>query len=96
MLGADPFVRAEWCQGQNLLSPSPLDEKLERERVIAGWQEVGVRVDGGILDVPLAGHKGFVGGRDLHWRPLPDEDAFIAEHSRSIAVLARACRKFLR
>ncbi len=96
MLGADPFMRADWCQGQNLLAPSPLDEQLERERVVAGWQEVGVRLEGAILHVPLEGHKGFISARDLHWRALPDEDAFISAHARSIAVLARACRKFLR
>jgi membrane-anchored protein YejM (alkaline phosphatase superfamily) len=91
MLGADPATRAEWSQGENLLAP-----RATRERVVAGWQEVAVWVDGGILHVPLEGHKGFVSARDAHWRILADEDAFKAAHAGAIAELARACRRFLR
>lgn len=89
--GVDPLRRAEWSQGWNLLAPPA-----RRERVIAGWQEVALWVDGGILHVPLEGHRGLVEARDRHWRPLDQEAEFVSAHGRAIADLALACRKFLR
>jgi membrane-anchored protein YejM (alkaline phosphatase superfamily) len=91
ILGADPATRGDWSQGESLLAPPD-----ERDRVIAGWQEVAVWVDGGILHVPLEGHKGTVTARDARWRPLADESAFITARGDAMADLARACRRFLR
>jgi membrane-anchored protein YejM (alkaline phosphatase superfamily) len=90
-LGADRTTRDSWSQGENLLEP--LDQ---RERVIGGWQQVAVLVDGGILHVPLEGHRGLVEGRDEHWRPIAHEAEFVEQHARTIGELARACRHFLR
>ncbi|MBL8857265.1 MAG: sulfatase-like hydrolase/transferase [Planctomycetes bacterium] len=90
-LGVSPDVRAEWSQGENLLRPPA-----RRNRIIAGWQEVAVWVDGGILHVPLEGHRGLVEARDVRWRLLQDEAAFINAHGDAVAELARACRRFLR
>jgi uncharacterized protein len=91
LLGADPAQRAQWSQGENLLAPLA-----QRERIVAGWQEVAVWVDGGVLHVPLEGHKGLVEGYTWRWKLHPDGDRFIAAHSRAIAELAVQCRRFLR
>ena len=55
-----------------------------------------VRVPGGILRVPLEGHKGFVEAYDLSWNRLDDEGGLIRESGAAIGELARACRRFLR
>lgn len=89
--GARAANRAAWCQGESLLAPPET-----RERVVAGWQEVALLVDGGILHVPIEGHKGLVEAYDVRWKPHPGGDAFVRAHGASIAALARACRTFLR
>lgn len=91
LLGADPAQRAQWSQGENLMAPPAT-----RERIVAGWQEVAVWVDGGILHVPLEGHKGLVDAYTWQWKLHPDGDRFIAAHARAIADLAAQCRRFLR
>lgn len=90
-LGVDRASRGSYSQGENLLDPPS-----RRERVVAGWQEVAVWVEGGILHVPLEGHRGLVAARDARWRPLANEADFLARHARSVAELAAACRTFLR
>jgi len=90
-LGADAAQRDTWTQGVSLLHPLE-----RRERIVAGWQEVAVWVEGGILHVPLEGHRGLVEARDDQWRPHANEAEFLAQHGASIAELARACRRFLR
>ncbi len=90
-LGADRAMRTQWSQGENLLDPP-----VHRDRVIAGWQEVAVWVDGGILHVPLEGHRGLVAARDANWRGLVNENEFLLANGQAIARLARECRAFLR
>jgi membrane-anchored protein YejM (alkaline phosphatase superfamily) len=90
-LGVAPALRAEWSQGENLLAPLAL-----RDRIVAGWHEVAVWADGGILYVPLEGYRGQVEARDERWRPLADERGFIAAHAATIGELARTFRYFLR
>jgi membrane-anchored protein YejM (alkaline phosphatase superfamily) len=94
LLGADlsgASGRASWSQGESLLDPP-----VARERIVAGWQEVALWVDGGILRVPLEGHRGFVEALTTRWKPHPDADAFLAAHGPSMLRLARECRRFLR
>jgi membrane-anchored protein YejM (alkaline phosphatase superfamily) len=91
LLGADPSRRAQWSQGESLLSPPE-----RRDRVIGGWEEVALRVEGGILRVPLEGSRGFVEAYDLSWKRLDDERGLIARSAPAIAKLALDCRKFLR
>lgn len=91
MLGADPTGRARWAQGESLLAP--LDR---RERVVSGWQELAVWVDGGVLHVPLEGHKGLVTALDWDWKPHPGGAAFEREHASAVGDVAWASRTFLR
>jgi len=91
LLGADPSVRAKWSQGEDLLAPPET-----RERVIASWDEVAVRLPGGILRVPLEGSRGFVEAYDEQWKRLDDEEAWIRSSGAAMARLALECRRFLR
>jgi membrane-anchored protein YejM (alkaline phosphatase superfamily) len=90
-MGADPAQRALWSQGEDLLAPLS-----ERDRIIGGWDEVAMWVPGGILRVPLEGHRGFLEAYDYQWQRLPDESALLARSGAAIARLAQECRKFLR
>ena len=91
MLGVDPRARATWSQGENLLAPPE-----RRDRVVAGWQEVAVWVEGGILHVPLEGHRGLVEARDRGWKLLEREREFLDAHGAAIGRLALDCRRFLK
>jgi membrane-anchored protein YejM (alkaline phosphatase superfamily) len=87
--GADPKARTQWSQGENLMSPPE-----HRDRIFGGWDEAAIRVDGGILLVPLEGARGFVEAYDEDWNRL--DDAFVAKSGAAIAKLAQECRRFLR
>jgi membrane-anchored protein YejM (alkaline phosphatase superfamily) len=91
LCGADPGSRAQWSQGESLLAPPD-----RRDRVIAGWEEVALRVPGGILRVPLEGSRGFVEAYDESWKRIEGEQVLIGASSAAIAQLARECRRFLR
>jgi membrane-anchored protein YejM (alkaline phosphatase superfamily) len=91
LCGADPGSRLAWSQGENLLAPPE-----RRDRVIAGWEEVALRVPGGILRVPLEGSRGFVEAYDESWKRSEGEQVLIRSSSAAIAHLARECRRFLR
>jgi hypothetical protein len=89
--GADPKARPNWSQGENLLSPPE-----HRDRIFGGWEEAAIRVQGGILRVPLEGTRGFVEAYDENWNRLDDEKALIGRSGGAIAKLAQECRRFLR
>ena len=91
LMGADPAQRAAWCQGENLLAPPAA-----RDRVVAGWQEVALWVDGGILHVPLEGHKGLVQARQRNWKPIDPERPFLDRHGAAMMKLAIELRRFLK
>jgi membrane-anchored protein YejM (alkaline phosphatase superfamily) len=89
--GADPKARHNWSQGENLLAPPE-----RRDRIFGGWEEAAVRVQGGILLVPLEGTRGFVEAYDENWDRVEDEKALLARSGGAIAKLAQECRRFLR
>jgi membrane-anchored protein YejM (alkaline phosphatase superfamily) len=89
--GAYPARRGDWSLGDNLQAPVA-----GRDRIFGGWEEAAVLVPGGILRVPLEGHKGFIEAYDAAWNRHPEEDAFIRAHGKAIGWLARECRRFLR
>jgi membrane-anchored protein YejM (alkaline phosphatase superfamily) len=91
LLGADPSGRADWALGENLLAPLE-----HRDRIVAGWQHVGVWVDEGVLYVPLEGHKGSVNALDWDWKPHPDAAAVEKRHAGAVRELALASRRFVR
>jgi len=91
LCGADPAARAGWTQGLSLLAPPAT-----RVRALASWDEMALWVEGGILRIPLEGHRGGIEAYDRAWKRLDDEDAFIDRHAAAIGELARECRTFLR
>ena len=90
-LGADRAARPSYTHGINLLEPPA-----QRQRVIASWEEVALWVEGGILRIPLEGHKGLIEGYDYAWERLADEDGLIERQGAVVARLALECRSFLR
>ncbi|MEL6907128.1 MAG: sulfatase-like hydrolase/transferase, partial [Planctomycetota bacterium] len=94
-LGADPALRPDYCFGENLFDPPA-----RRDRVVAGWADVGLWTDSGIFEVPLRapGIGGFVQEIecfDARWRPFDDVGARCAEESEALGRLAAECRRFL-
>jgi len=90
-LGVDPKLRPEYSVGVNLLAPPE-----HRLRVISGWQEMGLWVEGGILYIPMEGHKGLVEAYDYTWKPLAEDRDVIQGAKSSLAQLSEECRRFLR
>ena len=91
LLGVDAGLRGKYSLGNNLLAP-----EASRLRVIAGWQELGLWLEGGILHIPMEGHKGLVEAYDYDWKPLPDEAALKGSEKTVLSRLGLECRRFLR
>ncbi|MSR63871.1 MAG: DUF3413 domain-containing protein [Planctomycetes bacterium] len=91
LLGADPRARAQWCLGESLLAPPA-----ERVRVVAGWDSVGLHVDGAILEVQMASYGGDLAVYDPRWQLVLDDSAILERSARTLATLALECRQFLR
>ncbi|MEO6710244.1 MAG: sulfatase-like hydrolase/transferase [Planctomycetota bacterium] len=91
LLGVDASLRGKYSLGGNLLAP-----EASRLRVIAGWQELGLWLEGGILRIPMEGHKGLVEAYDYNWKPLPEEAALQGSEKTVLRNLGEECRRFLR
>ncbi len=91
LLGVDANLRAKYSLGENLLDPAA-----SRLRVISGWQELGLWLDGGILYIPMEGHKGLVESYSYDWKPIADDAALLREGKNSLSRLSEECRRFLR
>ncbi|MEX1025016.1 MAG: sulfatase-like hydrolase/transferase [Planctomycetota bacterium] len=91
LLGADPALRPDWCLGEDLFDP-PLD----RRRVIAGWDELGVWTPNGILRVPLAFFEFDVEVYDRRWNLVADPQAAIQAEAKTLVQLGLDCNRFLR
>jgi membrane-anchored protein YejM (alkaline phosphatase superfamily) len=91
LLGVDPRLRDKYSLGSNLLAPAPA-----RLRVIAGWQELGLWLDRGILYIPMEGHKGLVEAYDYDWKPMADDAALLDDGKSALGRLSEECRRFLR
>ncbi len=91
MLGADPAQRGDWCLGQNLLSPSPT-----RRPVMAGWGEIGMWVQGGIVRVPLTRLSFNVEIYDYDWNYLAQDEQIMAAEAEALHNLGEECNRFLR
>lgn len=90
-LGVSPDLRADYSVGLNMLDPPA-----QRLRAIAGWQEMALWLDGGVLYVPMEGHKGLVSGFHYDWRPMDDDRALIESGRPALIQLSEECRRFLR
>ncbi|MCP3915074.1 MAG: sulfatase-like hydrolase/transferase [bacterium] len=91
LLGADPAGRADYCLGQSLFDPP-----VERDRVVAGWSEIGLWTDAGIFRIPLEVDAGRLEVYDDRWQLLTDVDDRIDLEQAALGKLARECVRFLR
>jgi uncharacterized protein len=91
LVGANPADRPNYSSGVNLLDPPA-----KRTRIVAGWKEVALWVEGGAIYVPLEGYRGAAEAYGYDWKPHADGDAFLEAHADATAALARECRRFLR
>ena len=91
LLGMDPAARAAWTLGANLLDPPR-----ERDRVVAGWGQVGLWTADGILVVPLYRASAFdVEVYDYRWRQVHEDQPIVDRQAAALARLADECTRFL-
>ncbi|MEM8710193.1 MAG: sulfatase, partial [Planctomycetota bacterium] len=95
LLGVDPELRSGYSLGQDLLSPLT-----KRERVVAGWSDIGLWTDSGIFDLPLSapGMGGWVEEIDCYdrsWKPLGDLANRCREEREALEQMAVECVRFL-
>jgi membrane-anchored protein YejM (alkaline phosphatase superfamily) len=90
-LGLAPGMRATWCLGESLLAPPAT-----RDRVVAGWGELGLWTADGIFRIPLDVDRPLeLAVYDANWALLPDQDRLFERHERALEELSSACVKFL-
>lgn len=89
--GAPASRRSEWTLGENLLSPPE-----HRERVVAGWDELGLWTDDGIFRIPFAPDRPLeLAAYDASWQLLPDQERAIARQGAALLRLSKECAQFL-
>jgi len=89
--GAPASRRGEWTLGLNLLEPAE-----HRERVVAGWDELGLWTDDGIFRVPLAPDRPLeLAAYDTSWQLLPDQERAILRQGAALLRLSKDCSRFL-
>jgi len=76
--------------GVNLLSPQE-----NRKRVAAAWGQLCVRLDDGLMLVPMETFGAGVEFRGLDWQLLPDASAMMQRESETLESLLADCRRFL-
>jgi membrane-anchored protein YejM (alkaline phosphatase superfamily) len=91
MIGAPPDQRGGWCLGQNLLAPPE-----RRDRVLAGWNELGVWTDDAILRVPLSLLEFDLEVYDYEWNQVEDDLTVLQEHGDVLERLGAECNRFLK
>jgi membrane-anchored protein YejM (alkaline phosphatase superfamily) len=91
MLGAHPEDRGLWTLGENLFAPAA-----GRDRVISGWNELGVWTSHGILRVPMSAFDVDVELYDYDWRLQSDDDEITRAEQGTLERLGAECNRFLR
>jgi membrane-anchored protein YejM (alkaline phosphatase superfamily) len=91
ILGANPLGRESWCLGANLFDPAT-----ERDRVVSGWNELGVWTSEAILRVPLSAFEFDVEAYDYQWRLIVDDFAVLDTEVETLEQLGADCNRFLR
>jgi uncharacterized protein len=91
LLGANPAQRSQWCLGENLLAPLAA-----RRRVVAGWNEIGVLSELGVLRIPRApSAEAATSVWTQDWRPIEDQAGALNALSAELECLDRECNRFL-
>ncbi|MFT4648341.1 MAG: membrane-anchored protein YejM (alkaline phosphatase superfamily) [Planctomycetota bacterium] len=91
LLGADPELRMGYTQGESLFSPLK-----ERVRVVAGFADVGLLTEQGIIHLPAKAGNEEIWVFDDHWQPMPGMDAIITQQKNALNRLIRDCQQFMR
>jgi membrane-anchored protein YejM (alkaline phosphatase superfamily) len=91
MLGAHPEDRGLWTLGENLFAPAA-----GRDRVISGWNELGVWTSHGILRVPMSAFDVDVELYDYDWRLQSDDEEITRAEQGTLERLGAECNRFLR
>jgi membrane-anchored protein YejM (alkaline phosphatase superfamily) len=90
-LGADPAVRTEWCQGENLFAAVA-----DRERVVAGWAHLGLLTEDGIFRVRMGGRSlSDIDVFDAAWQPRSGALQLILKRAGALEELSAECQRFL-
>ncbi len=90
LLGADPEQRQGYTQGESLFSPLA-----ERDRVVAGFADVGLLTKQGIIHLPNQAGKEEVWVYDDNWEPIGEMDAIITQRKDELGRLIQECQEFL-
>jgi membrane-anchored protein YejM (alkaline phosphatase superfamily) len=91
LLGADPARAGSWCLGRSLLDPAP-----RRRRVVAGWSEVGVVTELGILRVPRSSSAAAaISVWTREWRLVEGQAEVLGALSSELERLDEECNRFL-
>ncbi len=91
LLGADPELRLGYTQGESLFSPLE-----KRSRVVAGFADVGLLTEQGIVHMPAEAGIQEVWVYSDEWQPMPEMDAIITQQEGPLRTLIRECQQFLR
>lgn len=94
-LGVDPALRDQYSLGSDLFDPPDY-----RDRVVAGWSDIGLWTRSGIFDLPLnaPGLGGFVEEiecYDQQWNPYPDLGRRCETEQLALQRMAEECGRFL-
>ncbi len=89
--GLAASTRKSWTLGSNLLAPPA-----QRDRVVAGWGELGLWTADGIFRVPLdVGRPLELAAYDQDWNLLPDQERVIGRQAAALRALSKDCTEFL-
>ncbi|MBK8178113.1 MAG: sulfatase-like hydrolase/transferase [Planctomycetes bacterium] len=91
LLGLPASARPGWSLGENLLAPLA-----RRDRVVAGWGEIGLWTGDGIFRIPMDADRPLeLAVFDSSWSLLADQDQRFARNSEALSRLASECVRFL-
>jgi uncharacterized protein len=91
LMGADPAQRRDYSLGEDLFNPPD-----ERALVVAGWSDLGLLTESGIVCIPLEAGAKEIEVYDRRWNLLSDPDVRYQAESESLERMARDCLRFLR
>lgn len=91
LLGADPAGHSGYFQGVSLFRPLPA----YRERVVAGYADVGLLTEAGIFMMPLRAGNDEHWVFDEDWKPMPGMDALFTQHQETLLQMVEQCQDFL-
>ena len=68
----------------------------ERDRVVAGFADVGLLTKQGIIHMPNQAGNAEIWVYNDNWQPVSEMDAIITQQEKALGTLIRECQQFLR